>query len=155
MAVMLILLALLISDLIISGVVLLAGAALIAYAYSTHKKITEPPKMTPVIHDDAFYQRVSAQITAIEAEMKRIGFWQNEPLQPEQYNFRVAFAGDTMAFPQWLQFVFIPNVRRIIDTHGTFPTSSQVSAYAVREFDTYREDTGQLITLLHDFDRMF
>lgn len=155
MAALVILLALLIRDLVISGVILVVGAALIAYAYSTHKKITEPPKMTPVTRDDAFYARVSAQITAIEAEMKRIGFWQNEPLQAEQYNFRVAFAGDTMAFPQWLQFVFIPNVRRIVETRNTFPASSQVSAYAVREFDTYREDSSQLVTLLHDFDKLF
>ncbi|MEO8612163.1 MAG: YqcC family protein [Chloroflexota bacterium] len=105
--------------------------------------------------DDAFYQHVAAQIAAIEAEMKRVGLWQDTPLQPEQYDFRAAFAGDTMAFPQWLQFIFIPNVLHIIDAKGVFPSNSQVAGYAVREFDTYREDTSQLIPLLSDFDRLF
>ncbi len=60
-----------------------------------------------------------------------------------------------MAFSQWLQFVFIPNVRAIIAQRGTFPASSQVGAYAVREFDTYGDDVGPLTTLLAEFDRLF
>jgi uncharacterized protein YqcC (DUF446 family) len=45
--------------------------------------------------------------------MKRIGYWQPEPLESEQYNFERAFAMDTMAFPQW-------NKRRRVSTakHG-------------------------------------
>jgi uncharacterized protein YqcC (DUF446 family) len=101
------------------------------------------------------YEAVATQLDAIEAEMKRIGYWQDTPLDPEQYDFRAAFAGDTMAFPQWLQFIFIPNVRRIVNTRGTFPPSSQVGAYAVREFDTYGEETYPLTSLLSEFDRLF
>jgi uncharacterized protein YqcC (DUF446 family) len=87
--------------------------------------------------------------------MKRIGYWQDTPLNPEKYDFRAAFAGDTMAFPQWLQFIFIPNVRGIINSRGTFPAASQVGAYAVREFDTYGEEASHLTTLLSEFDRLF
>ncbi len=87
--------------------------------------------------------------------MKRVGLWQNTPLKPEQYDFRAAFGGDTMAFPQWLQFIFLPNVRSIIAGKGKFPNVSQVGAYAVREFDTYAEDTSGLQTLLSEFDQLF
>ena len=65
------------------------------------------------------------------------------------------FGGDTMAFPQWLQFIFLPNVRSIIVGKGKFPTVSQVGMYAVREFDTYAEDTIRLQTLLSEFDQLF
>lgn len=132
-------------------------SAFVLYAYRRHKSTQErsEKRVTYSKRDDAFYERVTGQITAIEAEMRRVGLWQDTPLQPEQYDFRAAFAGDTMAFPQWLQFIFIPKVRQIINVRGAFPSSSQVAAYAVREFDTYREDTSQLITLLSDFDRLF
>ncbi len=101
------------------------------------------------------YGTVAQKLDAIEAEMKRIGYWQDAPLKPEQYDFRAAFAGDTMAFPQWLQFIFVPNVRAIIAQRGTFPASSQVGTYAVREFDTYGGDVGGLTDLLIEFDNLF
>ena len=101
------------------------------------------------------YMQVAQKLDAIEAEMKRVGLWQETPLKPEQYDFRAAFAGDTMAFPQWLQFIFLPNVRSIIAGKGKFPATSQVGAYAVREFDTYAEDTSRLQTLLSEFDQLF
>jgi uncharacterized protein YqcC (DUF446 family) len=99
------------------------------------------------------YEVVASKLDQIEAELKRIGWWQDQPLQPEQYQFQRAFAGDTMAYPQWLQFVFIPNVRQIIANKGSFPASSSVGAYAVREFDGL--DAGNLLVLLHEFDRLF
>jgi uncharacterized protein YqcC (DUF446 family) len=94
------------------------------------------------------------KIAAIETEMKRIGFWQAEPLGPAQYNFQRAFAMDTMAFSQWLQFIFIPRVNEIIASEGQFPEQSMVGAQAVREFDSYPE-ASDLIRLLSEFDALF
>ena len=62
---------------------------------------------------------------------------------------------DTMAFEQWLQFVFFPRVREMVAARGAFPPYSQVAAQAVREFDTHPLDTTRLHTLLHEFDRLF
>lgn len=50
---------------------------------------------------------VLMQLERIEAEMRRIGMWQQIPLAPDQYDFRAAFAMDTMSFPQWLQFIWV------------------------------------------------
>ena len=97
---------------------------------------------------------VKAKIEQIENEMKRAGFWQSEPLAAEQYDFRAAFAMDTMAFSQWLQFIFIPRVKEIIETKGDFPDESQVAAQAVREFDGVNE-ASTLVTLLGEFDELF
>ena len=77
--------------------------------------------------------------------------WQSEPLPAEAYDFKAAFAMDTMPFAHWLQFIFIPRVRELIATAGTFPRSSQVGAQAVREFDGVHEASG-LVSLLSDFD---
>lgn len=93
-------------------------------------------------------------IGEIEAEMKRIGMWQEEPLPPQAYAFQKAFAMDTMAYSQWLQFVFIPRVRQIVSEKGTFPSGSMVATQAIREFDGWTE-AGDLISLLSEFDAMF
>jgi len=89
----------------------------------------------------------------IEAEMRRIGFWQDQPLRPEQMEFTQAFAMDTMPYAQWLQFIFLPRVREAAAANQ-FPSSSSVGTQAVREFDTSPE-AGDLITLLAEFDALF
>jgi|SRR5579859_6962944 len=86
----------------------------------------------------------------IEAEMRRIGFWQGEPLRPEQLAFTQAFAMDTMTFAQWLQFIFLPRVREAVASNR-FPGSSSVGTQAVREFDGAAE-ASRLVTLLAEFD---
>jgi uncharacterized protein YqcC (DUF446 family) len=96
---------------------------------------------------------VLIQLERIEAEIRRIGLWQQEPLAPEQYLFRAAFAMDTMSFSQWLQFIFIPNVRAAA-RKNRFPAESHVAAQALREFDTVPQ-ASQLVKLLSDFDALF
>lgn len=96
---------------------------------------------------------VLSKLEQIESEMLRIGMWQEKPLEPEQYDFRAAFAGDTMTFSQWLQFIFIPNAKRAA-TSGKFPASSQVGAQAVREFDGV-DQAARLLSLLGEFDALF
>ena len=100
------------------------------------------------------YAVVQAKLAAIEAEMKRSGFWQNTPLKPEQYQFEQAFAMDTMVYSQWLQFIFVPRVQTIIDQRRQFPRQSMVGAQAVREFDGVPE-ASELTRLLTEFDALF
>src|SRR5262249_32826861 len=83
---------------------------------------------------------------------RRIGFWQNQPLLPEQMGFTQAFAMDTMTFTQWLQFVFLPRVREAAASNQ-FPSNSSVGTQAVREFDGDPE-AGDLVTLLSEFDAL-
>jgi uncharacterized protein YqcC (DUF446 family) len=99
-------------------------------------------------------QRVVEKLDAIEHEMRSRGVWQVEPLPQERYEFRLAFAMDTMAFIQWLQFVFIVRVRSLIEAGGPFPSSSQVGIQARREFDGQPE-AATLVTLLSEFDALF
>lgn len=98
-------------------------------------------------------QKVARHSDRIEAEMQRIGLWQNQPLRPEQMDFKQAFAMDTMTFSQWLQFIFLPRVREAVEAND-FPGSSSVGAQAVREFDGFTE-ADQLVTLLSEFDALF
>ena len=98
-------------------------------------------------------QIILSKLDEIEAEMQRVGLWQNGPLEPGQYDFRSAFALDTMTFTQWLQFIFIPNVRSAA-TMNQFPSESHVAAQAVGEFDTV-PDASQLVNLLSEFDALF
>lgn len=104
-------------------------------------------------HRKQLQQDATRYADAIEAEMRQIGYWQNEPLRPEQLEFTQAFAMDTMTFAQWLQFIFLPRVREAIASNQ-FPSGSSVGTQAVREFDGALE-ASQLVTLLSEFDALF
>jgi uncharacterized protein YqcC (DUF446 family) len=96
---------------------------------------------------------VAERIAAIEAEMKRIGLWQSEPLAPEKFVDAGAFGINTMAFEQWLQFVLVPRVRAIIAENGEYPEESQVGVMAIRNFDGF-EEAAELTTMLCAFDAL-
>jgi uncharacterized protein YqcC (DUF446 family) len=98
---------------------------------------------------------VAAAADRVEAAMREAGMWQDAPLDPAQYDFRMAFAMDTMAFSQWLQFVFLPRVREIVAGGGSLPGASNVAAQAVREFDGMQDSAGPVLDALIAFDALF
>lgn len=98
-------------------------------------------------------EEVLCRLDAIEQELQHAGLWQSTPLDPDQYDFRLAFAADTMSFGQWLQFVFVPAVRRAAEA-GRFPSSSDVAVQGVRAFDGV-PGTDALLTELARFDALF
>ena len=100
------------------------------------------------------HEEVGAAANAIEAEMRRIGMWSEQPPAPEAFEFTQAFAMDTMPYSQWLQWVFLPRVRSIIAERGEFPSRSMVGTQAVREFDGTWE-ANELVSLLSNFDGLF
>lgn len=103
------------------------------------------------------HAKVASKIAEIESEMKRIGIWQEQPLPHEQIEIKTAFGQGQMSFEQWLQFVFITNVKQIIVTKGKFPTESHVSEQAFREWVAWgsEENAKQLLDLLYQFDALF
>ena len=103
----------------------------------------------------AEHQVVEEKINAVEAEMKKVGMWMDQP--PENMEVTGAFGSGTMAFEQWLQFIFIPRVRSIIAEKGEFPNRSQVSQKAFREWKQWgnEDQYDPLIEKLQEFDGLF
>jgi len=80
------------------------------------------------------YQRAKACIARLEQVMRQEGLWPGDKPHGE-IEVRGAFGSENMAFTQWIAWILIDRVRDIIQTRGTFPSQSQVSTYARREFD--------------------
>jgi len=102
------------------------------------------------MHPDVYTLAVT-KANEIEAELKRLNRWTNEPLPPECFEEMGAFGSNTMAFEQWIQFVLIPRIQDIVSTKGEFPSDSQLSRYAVRVFDG-DTDADHLRNLLYQLD---
>ncbi len=97
------------------------------------------------------HQAAALYADRIEHELRRLSAWASEPPPDSAFESQAAFFADTMAFFQWLQFVLLPRIREIAGERGSFPSQSQVGAYAVRELDGNWE-ASDLISLLCEFD---
>ena len=51
---------------------------------------------------------VAAALIDIEAQLRQLGHWDKEPPSAEAFISDQPFSVDTLTFPQWLQFVFLP-----------------------------------------------
>lgn len=85
---------------------------------------------------------LASAIAEMEAELRRMGWWQETPIEPERMQFHQPFGMDTMAFSQWLQFVLVPAAHSMIAGERPLPPSSLLAAHAVREFDGQDEATA-------------
>lgn len=97
-------------------------------------------------------EAISGIADRLEAELRRLGAWGDAPLPPAKMQFTRAFGGDTMAFEQWIQFVLVARLRDIAASGGPLPPSSNLAAYAVREFDGREDQMATLIDLLRAVD---
>jgi uncharacterized protein YqcC (DUF446 family) len=99
-------------------------------------------------------EEIRVRVDAIETEMKATGLWDVPEPTPEAFEQMGAFGAGTMAFSQWLRYVFVPTVRERLADGGPWPSTSMVGAQAVREFDGLPE-AAPLCHRLSDFDALF
>ncbi len=103
---------------------------------------------------DGRRRRLGEIAAEIEAELKRIGWWMDDPPSEEAVVAGGAFGMDAVAFPTWLQVVFVKRLRQAAAGELAIPSSSSVSTFAVCELDGYREDVDRLLGLLGDVDEL-
>ncbi|MDZ4714770.1 MAG: YqcC family protein [Cytophagales bacterium] len=111
--------------------------------------------LVPIMESEPdLYSSVALKAEAIEAELRRLGRWDSQPLPEVQFMDMGPFGSNTMVFEQWIQFVLLPRIHDIIVKRDEFPVKSQVATYAVRNFDG-DPNAETLIDLLSGFDKLF
>ena len=95
------------------------------------------------------------KLDEIEAEMKRIGYWRDQPsdLSAQAARGEVRSYLDAPSFESWLQTLFLPNARQAVQTN-TLPADSQVGLMAMRQYDYHSSvpEAHGLMRLLSEFD---
>jgi uncharacterized protein YqcC (DUF446 family) len=102
-------------------------------------------------------QQLQLKLDEIEAEMRRIGFWEKAPpdLQAAVSRGDICNFLDAPSFALWLQCIFLPNARRAVEG-GVLPKDSQVGIMAMRQYDYHSSvpEAHRLVSLLHEFDEL-
>ena len=86
----------------------------------------------------------------IEAEMRRLRLWSDDPPSEERALEGGAFGQGTIAFEQWIQAVLVPRLRAVAAGEIDPPSSSMVGTQAIREWDgiVEREELASLLSKL-------
>ena len=91
-------------------------------------------------------------LAQLEAELRRLGLWAATPPPAEALASRLPFCCDTLTFPQWLQFVFLERMRRLVESDAPLPRACGIAPMAEEWFAGSATDVGHLLDILRNID---
>ncbi|MDF7667478.1 YqcC family protein [Orbaceae bacterium ESL0727] len=98
-----------------------------------------------------YNDKITAQLDAIQQEMQKIALWQSLPPPADAFLSEQPFAIDTLAAQEWLQWIFIPRMRALIDAKAELPRHFSLHPYfseALKE----AENVADLLALIKQLD---
>jgi uncharacterized protein YqcC (DUF446 family) len=90
----------------------------------------------------------------IENELRDLRLWEFEAPSAEALASTQPFAIDTLNFPQWLQFIFIPRLYAMVEQRGPLPRVSGVKPMAEEYFAVLKLNSAALIFHLEQIDKL-
>ncbi|WP_323815540.1 YqcC family protein [Cellvibrio sp. NN19] len=88
----------------------------------------------------------------IEKELRELRLWDADMISAEALASEQPFAVDTMTFPQWLQFVFLPRMYFLIEQKMPLPGNCGISPMAEEYFSVLNLPSLPLILHLQKID---
>lgn len=98
--------------------------------------------------------QISLHLANVERGMRALDLWEGVAPAPERLASEVPFCHDTLAFPQWLQWIFIPRFRALLEGGHALPAQCGVGPIAEMAFADIDADTGDLLEQLRAIDRL-
>lgn len=94
------------------------------------------------------------QLLLIERELRVLGVWASSPPDAEALASQEPFCVDTLAFDQWLQWIFLPRMKLILEQGESLPTVSGILAMAEMVYRHQPQRVAGLFEALEGFDRL-
>ncbi|WP_249677676.1 YqcC family protein [Pseudomonas abieticivorans] len=103
---------------------------------------------------DARFPILADHLLLIERELRLQGWWSEVAPSAEDLASVEPFAVDTMDFSQWLQWVFLPRMKQILESDLPLPNASGILAMAEMVYASQAEKSRGLRALLAQFDEL-
>jgi uncharacterized protein YqcC (DUF446 family) len=94
------------------------------------------------------------QLLLIEGELRRLGWWTATPPTAQALASQQPFAVDSMAFEQWLQWLFLPRMQQILASGGPLPGTCGIQPMAEMVLVDRASQARALLALLGEVDRL-
>lgn len=97
---------------------------------------------------------VAEVLIDVEAELRQRDLWQSRQPTADALASTQPFCFDTLSLPEWLQFVFLPRMYRLIDDDQHLPDACGIAPVAEEYFRGTPLVHGNLIPALRRLDRL-
>lgn len=97
---------------------------------------------------------IAGLLIDIENELRYLQLWDDEMISDEALMSEQPFAVDTMTFPQWLQFIFLPRMYFMIEQKMQLPLNCGIAPMAEQYFSVLRLPSAPLIDHLQKIDAL-
>lgn len=99
-------------------------------------------------------QRISDVLLELEAELRLLDWWETEKPSDKALASQQPFCMDQLAFEQWLQWVFLPRMKSIIESGQPLPGQSGIFVYAEECLRQHGSRSAHLLALIKRFDEL-
>lgn len=103
---------------------------------------------------DARFPKLADHLLLIERELREQGWWSKEAPSAEALASVEPFCVDTLDFDQWLQWVFLPRMKLILEQDLPLPNASGILAMAEMVYVDRPAQSKSLRALLAEFDKL-
>lgn len=95
-------------------------------------------------------------VIEIERQMRLVGCWSSERPAEERLASTQPFAIDTLNFDEWLQFIFLPKIKLIIEQGGGLPIQSHITPMAEEYYKTQCDNRSSegIVSAIQAFDTL-
>lgn len=100
------------------------------------------------------YISIVETLINIEKELRELRLWEAEMISAAALMSAQPFAVDTMSFPQWLQFIFLPRMHALIEQQAPLPCSCSIAPMAEHYFSAMGLPTVALLNHLKNIDAL-
>ncbi|MGM3386023.1 YqcC family protein [Stutzerimonas stutzeri] len=97
---------------------------------------------------------LAEQLLLIERELRVLGAWAMEAPSPEALASQEPFCVDTLSFEQWLQWIFLPRMKTILEEGRALPSVSGILAMAEMVYQNDQARVSRLMEALERFDQL-
>jgi uncharacterized protein YqcC (DUF446 family) len=99
------------------------------------------------------YVEIASLLIDIEAELRRLQQWDAQPPSAEALASTEPFCVDTLSFPQWLQFIFLPRMHVLAASEQLPPGRCEITPLAEQYYGEGKLGVKPLLHALDALDR--
>lgn len=96
---------------------------------------------------------LTKQLNELQETMTKTNHWSTQFIPPKALLSTEPFCMDTMDFGQWLQFIFIPRMRAIIDGKHPLPRLPKDQGISPMAADFFK-DNEQILSIIQTIDKL-
>lgn len=103
---------------------------------------------------DSRLSALADQLLLIERELRLLGWWAAEAPSVEALASQQPFCVDTLSFEAWLQWIFLPRMKQLLESAGPLPSASGIREMAEMSYRGREAQVKALLAALGEFDRL-